>query len=182
MCSAAAEPNSSPPGQPSRRRSSGASGGGVSAVFALPSYQANANVPAAPTSAGGRGVPDVAGDASPETGYNVTFDGQSTVVGGTSAVAPLWAALIALLNQQRGSNIGFINPTLYQGAENGFNDITQGNNGSFSASPGWDACTGLGSPNGSQLSQIFAAPSTSAAKSVPAQAKSHARQHAHAGD
>ena len=51
-------------------------------------------------SGGGRGVPDVAGDASPETGYNVLFDGQSGVVGGTSAAAPLWAALIALLNQQ----------------------------------------------------------------------------------
>ncbi len=162
----------------------GASGGGVSAVFALPSWQANANVPAAPTSAGGRGVPDVAGDASPESGYNVSFDGQSEVVGGTSAVAPLWAALIALLNQQRGSNIGFLNPTLYQGAENGFNDITQGNNGSFSAGPGWDACTGLGSPNGAQLSQIFAAKSgttTTTAGSVPA-TKSHASQHAHASD
>ena len=82
-----------------------------------PTWQANAKVPAAPTSAGGRGVPDVAGDASPETGYNVSFDGQNEVVGGTSAVAPLWAALIALLNQQRGSNLGFINPTIYQNAE-----------------------------------------------------------------
>ena len=62
----------------------------------------------------------MAGDASPETGYNVSFDGRAQVVGGTSAVAPLWAALIALLNQQRGSNIGFANPTLYQNAENGF--------------------------------------------------------------
>ena len=129
----------------------GASGGGVSAVFALPTWQANANVPKAPTSAGGRGVPDVAGDASPETGYNVSFDGQNEVVGGTSAVAPLWAALIALLNQQRGSNLGFINPTIYQNAENGFNDITQGTNGAWSAGPGWDPCTGLGSPNGAAV-------------------------------
>jgi kumamolisin len=81
-------------------------------------------------------------------------------------VAPLWAALIALLNQQRGSNIGFANPTLYQNAANGFNDITQGNNGSYSAGPGWDACTGLGSPNGNRLSQIFAATATGAAQSV----------------
>ena len=125
------------------------------------------SAPAPPTSGGGRGVPDVAGDASPETGYNVLFDGQSGVVGGTSAVAPLWAALIALLNQQRGSNIGFANPTLYQSAENGFNDITQGNNGSYSAGPGWDPCTGLGSPNGSQLSQIFAATTTAAARPAP---------------
>jgi kumamolisin len=157
----------------------GASGGGVSSVFALPSWQANANVPPSPTSGGGRGVPDVAGDASPETGYNVLFDGQPAVVGGTSAVAPLWAALIALLNQQRGSNIGFANPTLYQNAENGFNDITQGNNGTFSAGPGWDACTGLGSPNGNQLSQILAATATGAAQSVPA---SRAGKTAHGGD
>jgi kumamolisin len=145
----------------------GASGGGISTVFSLPSWQTNANVPPSPTS-GGRGVPDVAGDASPETGYNVLYDGQPAVVGGTSAVAPLWAALIALLNQQRGSNIGFANPALYQNAENGFNDITQGNNGSYSAGPDWDPCTGLGSPNGNQLSQIFAATSTGAAQSVPA--------------
>jgi kumamolisin len=162
--------------------SGGASGGGVSTVFALPTWQANSNVPKASTSAGGRGVPDVAGDASPETGYNVTFDGQSEVVGGTSAVAPLWAALIALINQQRGSNLGFVNPTLYANAENGFNDITSGNNGSFSAGPGWDPCTGLGSPNGAQLATILASSTTTAAKSVPAQNHSHAREHAHAGD
>jgi kumamolisin len=154
----------------------GASGGGVSAVFALPTWQANSNVPAAPNSAGGRGVPDVAGDASPETGYNVSFDGQNEVVGGTSAVAPLWAALIVLLNQQRGSNLGFINPTIYASAENGFNDITQGNNGAWSAGPGWDPCTGLGSPNGAQLATILGSSTTTpSAKSVPAQAGSSAR-------
>jgi kumamolisin len=159
----------------------GASGGGVSNVFPLPSFQANSNVPAPSTSAGGRGVPDVAGDASPETGYNVAFDGQNQVVGGTSAVAPLWAAFIALINQQRGFNLGFINPTIYASAEKGFNDITQGNNGSFSAGAGWDPCTGLGSPNGAQLATILAA-TTTTATSVPAQAHSHAREHAHAGD
>jgi kumamolisin len=145
----------------------GASGGGVSSVFTLPPWQMKANVPKSPTSAGGRGVPDVAGDASPETGYNVLFDGQAEVVGGTSAVAPLWAALIALLNQQRGSNIGFATLALYQNAENGFNDITQGNNGTYTAGPGWDPCTGLGTPNGNQLSQIFAATTTGAAQALP---------------
>jgi kumamolisin len=95
-----------------------------------------------------------------------------------SAVAPLWAALIALLNQQRGSNIGFANLALYQNAENGFHDITQGNNGSYSAGPGWDPCTGLGSPNGNQLSQIFAATTTGAAQAVPVAAS----KPAHAGD
>jgi kumamolisin len=145
----------------------GASGGGVSSVFSLPPWQMKVNVPTSPTTAGGRGVPDVAGDASPETGYNVLFDGQSQVIGGTSAVAPLWAALIALLNQQGGSNIGFANLALYQNAENGFNDITQGNNGSYSAAAGWDPCTGLGSPNGNLLSQVFAATTTGAARSLP---------------
>jgi kumamolisin len=159
----------------------GASGGGVSSFFALPTWQTNSNVPPSPTSDGGRGVPDVAGDASPETGYNVFYDGQSAVVGGTSAVAPLWAALIALLNQQRGSNIGFANVTLYQNAENGFNDITQDNNGSYSAGPGWDACTGLGSPNGNQLSQIFAAAITGAAQAANA-AASRGGKPAQAGD
>jgi kumamolisin len=135
----------------------GACGGGVSSVFALPSYQAGAKVPKAPTSQGGRGVPDVAGDASPETGYNIFYNGQAQVVGGTSAVAPLWAALIALINQKQGSNVGFANPALYQSGEKGFQDITQGNNGDYSAGPGWDACTGLGSPNGSQLFTILGA-------------------------
>ncbi|MGC2402035.1 MAG: S53 family peptidase [Acidobacteriaceae bacterium] len=135
----------------------GATGGGVSNVFGLPAWQDNAKVPKSSTDTGGRGVPDVSGDASPETGYNVFFDGQSQVIGGTSAVAPLWAALIALLNQQRGSNIGFANPTLYENAENGFHDITEGNNGAYEAEPGWDPCTGLGSPDGDQLSQIFPA-------------------------
>ena len=159
----------------------GASGGGVSSVFPIPPWQMKANVPKPPTSGGGRGVPDVAGDASPETGYNVFYGGQSAVVGGTSAVAPLWAALIALLNQQSGSNIGFANLALYQNAENGFNDITQGSNGSYSAEPGWDPCTGLGSPNGNQLSQIFAAATAGAAKSMPATA-SRGGKPAHAGN
>jgi kumamolisin len=159
----------------------GASGGGVSSFFPIPPWQMKANVPKPPTSSGGRGVPDVAGDASPETGYNVLYDGQTAVVGGTSAVAPLWAALIALLNQQNGSNIGFANLALYQNAENGFNDITQGNNGSYPAGPGWDPCTGLGSPNGNQLSQIFATATAGAAKSMPATA-SRGGKPAHAGD
>ena len=123
----------------------------------------------------------MAGDASPETGYNVFYDGQSAVVGGTSAVAPLWAALIALLNQQSGSNTGFAN-LAYRNADNGFNDITQGNNGSYSAGPGWDPCTGLGSRlTETKLSQIFGAATAGAAKSAPATA-SRGGKPAHAGD
>ncbi|HEY0161061.1 MAG TPA: S53 family peptidase, partial [Edaphobacter sp.] len=125
----------------------GATGGGVSNAFALPSWQSGANVPKPMVSAGGRGVPDVAGDADPETGYIVRVDGQSLVIGGTSAVAPLWAGLIALANQQNGAPAGFINTIIYSAkAKSSFRDITQGNNGAFKAGSGWDACTGLGSP------------------------------------
>jgi kumamolisin len=131
----------------------GAGGGGVSAVFALPVWQAGLSVT---RSKGGesaltkRGVPDVAGDASPLTGYDVLIDGTTTVVGGTSAVAPLWAALIARINAAAGKPAGFLNPKLYK-AQDPCNDITQGNNGSFAASAGWDACTGLGSPDGGKI-------------------------------
>jgi kumamolisin len=130
----------------------GATGGGVSELFALPTFQLSAKVPKAPNGFAGRGVPDVAGDADPETGYNVVVDGQSTVIGGTSAVAPLWAGLFALINQSLGTNVGYVNPLLYAAkAEATFHDITSGNNGSYSAGPGWDACTGLGTPNGTAL-------------------------------
>ena len=130
----------------------GATGGGVSEVFALPSYQQSARVPKAPNSFVGRGVPDVAGDADPETGYNVVVDGQQAVIGGTSAVAPLWAGLLALINQSLGMNVGYVNPLLYQAkTEATFHDITSGSNGDYSAGPGWDACTGLGSPDGAAL-------------------------------
>jgi kumamolisin len=136
----------------------GATGGGVSNVFALPSWQAKANVPAPPGSTGGRGVPDVSGDADPETGYQVRVDGQSLVIGGTSAVAPLWAGLIALNNQQNGKSAGFIQPQIYAAnAASAFNDIVSGNNGAFSAGPGWDACTGLGSPIGNKIIALLGA-------------------------
>ena len=135
----------------------GATGGGVSNVFALPSWQANAHVPASSTSAGGRGVPDVAGDADPATGYTIRVDSQTSVIGGTSAVAPLWAGLVAVANQQLGNNVGLLQPAIYAAkAASAFNDITQGNNGAFAASPGWDACTGLGSPIASKLIPLLA--------------------------
>ncbi len=134
----------------------GASGGGVSETFPVPAYQSNAGVPPSvnPSAFAGRGVPDVAGDADPASGYNVLVDGNAIVVGGTSAVAPLWAALITLINQQIGKSAGFINPVLYQNPAS-FNDITQGNNGAYSAGPGWDACTGLGSPMGQGVLQAL---------------------------
>jgi kumamolisin len=120
----------------------GATGGGYSIVFPQPSWQANLSGPS-----DGRGVPDVAGDASPETGYKILVDGKAMVIGGTSAVAPLWAGLIAVANQQNGQPAGFLQPALYAAKSKGaFRDTISGNNGSFSAAAGWDACTGLGSP------------------------------------
>jgi kumamolisin len=150
----------------------GATGGGVSNVFALPSWQAKAQVPAATTTTGGRGVPDVAGDADPTTGYTIRVDGQTMVIGGTSAVAPLWAGLVAVANQQLGTQVGFIQPAIYAAkAAAAFNDITQGNNGAFSASPGWDACSGLGSPIAGKLIPLLAPASGSAKAAVKPSAR-----------
>jgi len=130
----------------------GATGGGVSEVFATPAFQSPANVPAAPNGFRGRGVPDVAADADPASGYNVLVDGVSTVIGGTSAVAPLWAGLLARINQLVGKPAGYLNPILYSAnVAATFHDITSGNNDGYSAGPGWDPCTGLGTPNGSRL-------------------------------
>ena len=94
----------------------------------------------------------MAGDADPQTGYTIRVDGSDQTIGGTSAVAPLWAALIALLNESLGAPLGFAQPRLYGSAQaTGFHDIVSGDNGAYSAQAGWDACTGLGSPNGSAL-------------------------------
>jgi kumamolisin len=140
----------------------GATGGGVSGVFPLPSWQQGEGVPVIGASAG-RGVPDVAGDADPSTGYVIRVDGETTVIGGTSAVAPLWAGLIALANAQNKTAAGFVNPMLYaNGAKAAFRDITQGNNGGYSAGPGWDACSGLGSPVGAKVIAVLAGASGSA--------------------
>ncbi|RKR72998.1 S53 family peptidase [Frondihabitans australicus] len=136
----------------------GATGGGVSDAYPLPSWQQSAGVPVAPASGGGRGVPDVAGNADPATGYRVLVDGTATVIGGTSAVAPLWAALVARLAQSVGSPLGLIQPKIYAaGASGAFRDITSGDNGAFKAGTGWDACTGLGSPDGEALLQALKA-------------------------
>lgn len=146
----------------------GATGGGISDFFPLPSWQNGAGVPPSANANKniGRGVPDVAGDADPTTGYVTLVDGSSGVIGGTSAVAPLWAGLIALINQSIGKPVGFLNPLLYQdaGTAHDLNDITVGNNGAYSAGPGWDACTGLGSPIGAQVATALGAPSPQQAK------------------
>jgi len=131
-----------------------ATGGGLSAHFPVPDYQRQLKLPTPPAGAkAGRGLPDVAGDADPNTGYQVRVDGQNLVIGGTSAVAPLWAGLLALLNQKLAKPVGFLHPLLYGSlaGQGVCRDITSGTNGAFVAGPGWDACTGWGSPVGSKL-------------------------------
>lgn len=136
-------------------RQGGASGGGVSDSFPLPSWQNAANVPPStnPGKHMGRGVPDVSGDADPITGYLIRVDGKQAAIGGTSAVAPLWSGLMALINQRLGKSAGFLNLLLYSklAAAGGTRDITVGNNGAYKAEKGWDACTGFGSPDGLRL-------------------------------
>ena len=122
-------------------------GGGYSTLFPVQSFQIGA--PPAPAGLG-RMVPDVSGDADPNTGYNIWVHGQQAVVGGTSAVAPLYAGLFAAF----GTKLGFVTPTLWanQGC---FNDITQGNNGFYDAGPGPDPCSGIGSPIGTRIAALF---------------------------
>jgi kumamolisin len=134
----------------------GAGGGGISAIFTKPAYQNSVSVPVSvtPPHRVGRGVPDVAAVADPETGVvRMNVDGvHLEPTGGTSAAAPLWAALVTRLNQKLATRCGFLNPVLYTAAAKGvLHDITQGNNGAFNAGSGWDACTGLGSPDGEKL-------------------------------
>lgn len=171
---------SSTPGSPietvwNRGANGGATGGGVSNFFPKPSYQANTNVPAPANTNGGRGVPDVAADADPFTGYTVVLDGQEQGIGGTSAVAPLYAGLIARINQSLGSAVGFVNPLLYAQTmpADVFKDVTSGNNdiyddlnGEFPAGLGWDPCTGLGSVDGTKL--LAALPSQQPVVAPPA--------------
>ena len=146
-------------------QSEGATGGGVSDVFTKPTYQNSVNVPpsANPPHNIGRGVPDVAAVADPVTGVVVMhIDGKHLEqIGGTSASTPLWASLIARLNQGLNARCGFLNPLLYGKFSSGvLRDIKVGNNGAYLAGPGWDACTGLGSPNGDQLFQALSGAGT----------------------
>ncbi len=166
----------------------GATGGGVSATFPLPSYQVGANVPPSvnPGNYVGRGMPDVSGDADPNTGYQVQVDGSQLVVGGTSAVAPLWAGLLALLNQALGKPVGYFNPGLYQSIHadaNTFRDITSGNNGDYSAGKGWDACSGWGSPDGAAILQALSAATSggTGGTSQPSAPDPKPKKHPHKG-
>ncbi len=147
--------------------SGGATGGGISDTFAIPAYQQTSGLPSRHGGGGGRGVPDVSAVADPQTGYQVYVDGKAAVYGGTSAVAPLWAALACRLAQSAGRRLGLMQTVLYQGAAKGvtpagFRDITTGSNGAYHAAKGWDACTGLGVPDGQALAAKF--PTKSKAK------------------
>ena len=141
-----------------------ATGGGISDAFDLPDYQQKAGVPPSVNDGKriGRGLPDVSAVADPTTGYNVRVDGQNLVIGGTSAVAPLMAGLVALLNQQRSKPVGFLNPILYANPAV-CRDITQGDNitvagnKGYKAQSGWDAATGLGVVDGQKLAKALGA-------------------------
>lgn len=126
-------------------------GGGISNYFTVPSYQSGLNM-----LNGYRGVPDISGDGNPSTGYILysASNGGTIVVGGTSAVSPLWSALFARINQSLGRNIGFVHPILYNNLST-LRDVTQGSNGAYSAGLGWDACSGCGSPNGQALLNLL---------------------------
>jgi kumamolisin len=136
----------------------GAGGGGHSSTFAMPTYQTGFVTPPAGTT-GGRGVPDVSGNAAPNSGYIVSVDGKKQVIGGTSAVAPLYAALVTLCAEKLGKPVGFLQPQIYKAGAQGtaFHDITSGNNdasgagGPYNATKGWDPASGLGSPNGMEI-------------------------------
>ncbi len=126
-------------------------GGGYSTIFPTQSWQINAPAPPTGTTAGtGRMVPDVAADADPNSGYNIYVHGSSEVVGGTSAVAPLFAGLFAAF----GTKLGFVTPTLWEN-QTAFNDITVGGNGFYNAGPGPDPCSGIGTPIGTKIAALF---------------------------
>lgn len=138
----------------------GATGGGTSTVFALPDYQKLSNVPGSKK----RGVPDVAGVADPETGWSmINTDSKYYVIGGTSAVAPMWAALAVTLTQALGTSVDLLS-LVY--ALKGWNrDITSGSNGTFVARAGYDCCTGNGVPD---VTKLLAAIKAGLAPTVPA--------------
>jgi kumamolisin len=136
----------------------GATGGGVSDYFPQPDWQHGVSVPKTARGKSGRGLPDVAANADPQTGYQLQVDGRELVIGGTGAATALWAGLIALLNQGLGRNVGYLNPVLYEhiGPAGVLRAMTKGDKScggvkGYSASPGWNYCTGWGTPDGRKL-------------------------------
>ncbi|QYE36313.1 hypothetical protein KZX46_10500 [Polymorphobacter sp. PAMC 29334] len=141
----------------------GGTGGGVSALFTTPSYQHGIAIPKHATRKGGRGVPDVAGNADPDSGYRIVTGGQVGIIGGTSAVAPFWAAIAAVINASRSAPLGQPHAALYA-APHALHDVTKGDNKSggigYSAAAGWDPCTGLGTPTGTMLQSLLSVDAT----------------------
>ncbi len=136
----------------------GATGGGFSTLFAAPSYQRAIQWQGSPLQ--WRGIPDVAADADPNTGYQISVNGALGTVAGDSATGPLWAALVAILAENLGYAPGFLNPTLYALNAGVYNEITSGNNTyyyyaatvqGYAAGEGWNPCTGLGTPDGTAI-------------------------------
>ena len=138
-------------------------GGGQSQVFSRPAWQAGSGMPAG----SGRLVPDVAFDADPNTGGYLVLNGTICLVGGTSWGAPCWAGLCARINQGRAKSnqppLGLLGPEIYplspQLGKPDFSEILTGSNGPnghYNAGPGFDLCTGLGTPNARQLFQSLA--------------------------
>lgn len=138
---------------------SSASGGGYSTLFPKPGYQSSV-VPGSH-----RGLPDISGNADPNSGYRVYVDGSWMVVGGTSAVAPLLAGLAARLNHLESSR-GWLNDEAYAHPE-AFRDVTSGSNGDYRAGPGWDPASGLGSPDGSKLLAAIGGPAPTPPPATP---------------
>jgi kumamolisin len=139
----------------------GATGGGVSGVFKRPVWQHGSRVPTTAKGFAGRGVPDVAANADPLTGYRVCLNGKWGVGAGTSAAAPLWAGLVARINQARNAPVGLMTPLLYKEydrlrASGAIVSVTKGGDGVYRARSGWDACTGLGTPRGEKLTREVA--------------------------
>jgi kumamolisin len=169
----------------------GAGGGGVSARFPVPAYQKNAGIPKRiGTNTTGRGVPDISGNASPYSGYPQFIDGKEEPIGGTSAVAPLYAGLIARINSNLGHAVGFINPILYNSAKNAFRGIVSPpgpQNNSFAGvrgypvSAGWNACTGLGSVNATLLQTALQAAVTASAQAQPKASRARPTSNRRAG-
>jgi subtilase family serine protease len=147
----------------------GATGGGISYAFGLPSWQNGMGVPASANGDGrqGRGIPDVAGNADPSSGYTLVLNGAPDgPIGGTSAVAPLYVGLVALLNAKLSEPLGYVNPDLYSlSGKNVFREIADGQSNAtggapgYTSVPGWNACTGLGSIDGNALLAVIARPS-----------------------
>jgi kumamolisin len=135
----------------------GATGGGISAFYPVPEWQRRRVPPSVnPGSSYGRGVPDISANADPYSGYRIRVGGRYYPIGGTSAVSPLMAGLVARLNERLGRHVGCINPVLYGSSKRlpgPFFDVTRGRNPGYVARRGWDGCTGLGVPNGQALLQ-----------------------------